>query len=81
MFQVLFLTKLSFEFNVKNIDILFTCVLDSIHTHCASNEFKYLVFVFEFKERSYFPLEVWSLKNTVFGLSKYFHASKIVQIV
>ena len=41
----LFLSKLNFEFNVKNIDISFICVLDFIHTHYTSKVFKYLIFV------------------------------------
>ena len=45
-FQVLFLSKLFLGFNVKKTKILFICVLDSIHTHYASNEFKNPVFVF-----------------------------------
>ena len=40
------LIKTYFRFNVKNIDISFICVLDSIHTLYASKEFKYLVSVF-----------------------------------
>ena len=32
VFKVLFLSKLIFELNIKNIDISFICVLDSIYT-------------------------------------------------
>ena len=44
VFQVCLLTKLSFGFNVKNIDISFICALDSIHAHYASNIVEYHVF-------------------------------------
>ena len=46
VFGVLFLNKTYFGFLVKNIDIQFTCILDSIHTLYASKEFEYHVFVF-----------------------------------
>ena len=51
MFRVLYLTKLIFRFNVKNIDISFICVLDSIHILYASKEFKYLVlYLYKFEK-------------------------------
>jgi len=40
------INKTYFGFNVKNINILFTYVLDSIHTQYVSNVFQYYVFVF-----------------------------------
>ena len=49
--------------------------MDHIHTHYASNEFKYLVFVFGE------VLKNQVLENTVFILSQNFQVIKIVKIV
>ena len=76
------LSKLTFGFNVKNIDISFICVLDSIYTHYASNIFQYLIFVFiQVYRQIDFHFKVGFLENAVFDLSLKFFTSKIVQIV
>ena len=80
--RALYLTKRIFWFNVKNIDISFICVLDSIHTLYASKEFKYLVFVLiQVWEKLDFHFKVWFSKNTDFVLKLNFYITKIVQIV
>ena len=58
------------------------CVLDSIHTHYASNMFQYLVSIFEQVLKKFgFHLESLILKNTGFCLSLKLFTLKIVQHV
>ena len=67
VFGVLYLIKPIFGFHVKNIDILCTCVLDSIHTLYASNMFQYFVFLFiQAWEKSDFHFKVCFSENTIF---------------
>ena len=55
----------SFGFHVRNIDILITCILDSIHIQYASNLFQYHVFVsfekigFPFQSLGFGKYRVW----------------------
>ena len=56
-----------FGFHVKNIDILFTCILDFIHIQYTSKLFQYHIFVFiQALEKKDFQFKIQVLKNTVF---------------
>ena len=76
------INKTYFRFYVKNIDIYFICVLNSIHTLYASNVFQYHIFVFmQVLEKMIFYFKIQVLKNTVFVINLIFISQKIVQIV
>jgi len=71
-----------FGFHVKNVDIPFTCVLDSIHTQYASNVFQCHIFVFiQVLEKTVFHFKIQVLENTVIVFKPNFYITKIVQIV